>query len=434
MRILFALLMFVSSGLAQTRTAPQQGPPPKNLVRQPDGHFTANQEPANPEKFEVRIVKVGDTLSGIAAEVLKNPRLWPQLWEQNEHIVNPHWIYPNDKILIRPITLITEAAPPPPEPPREPVPESAPTQPTAPAPRPILPAPVGQQPAPEPPREAVFSLTPPRVVPEVKEDDLYCSGFVRQAAISHQLKVIGKFNDDLSVFATDSEYIYLSRGAEDGISAGTSYEVIRPTRTVTDPEGRTKTQRDLGMHYLEVAQVNVVIAQPAFSIARVVRNCGDPVEVGDIIFPFQRIDLPALPQHRAFNPLMKATGDVKGSVVITKGALLNYGSVMKLSGNIPGVTGSHLGPLSRGVASEGVILYVNVGEKQGVKAGDLFIVYKTVRQVAGLYSLPHDAERIRDSRAAVGEIVILKVDEKASTALVTYASDVISQGDLVERR
>src|ERR1044071_1238443 len=128
MRILLALLMFASSAFAQTRTAPQQGPPPKNLVRQPDGHFTANQEPANPEKFEVRVVKAGDTLSAIAGEVLQNPRLWPQLWEQNEHIVNPHWIYPNDKILIRPVTLITEAAPPPaPEP--EPTPPPAPPRP-----------------------------------------------------------------------------------------------------------------------------------------------------------------------------------------------------------------------------------------------------------------------------------------------------------------
>ena len=151
MRILLALLIFASSGFAQTRTAPQQGPPPKNLVRQPDGHFTANQEPANPEKFEVRIVKAGDTLSQIAAEVLQNPRLWPQLWEQNEHIVNPHWIYPNDKILIRPVTLITEAEPPPPEPPREPVPEPAP------APRLVRSSKRLERLQPEPQREAVFS-------------------------------------------------------------------------------------------------------------------------------------------------------------------------------------------------------------------------------------------------------------------------------------
>src|SRR5438477_10892151 len=148
MRIFLALLMLASSGLAQTRTAPQQGPPPKNLIRQPDGHFTANQGPVNPGKFEGRIVEAGDTLSQLAAEVLKNARLWPQLWEQNEHIVNPHWIYPNDKILIRPVTVLSEAKPPEPAPPAP--------EPPAPAPAPEVeiltrPAPA---PAPPPPPEA----------------------------------------------------------------------------------------------------------------------------------------------------------------------------------------------------------------------------------------------------------------------------------------
>ena len=42
--------------------------------------------------------------------------MWPQLWEQNEHIINPHWIYPDDKILIRPVTPLAEAKPPEPAP------------------------------------------------------------------------------------------------------------------------------------------------------------------------------------------------------------------------------------------------------------------------------------------------------------------------------
>ena len=179
MRTLLILLMFVSSGFGQIRTAPEQGPPPKNLTQQPDGHFTANSEPANPQNFEVRIVKAGDTLSMIAGEVLKNPRLWPQLWEQNEHIVNPHWIYPNDKILIRPVTLITEATPPPPEPQPEPVPEPGPAPapaPRAPEPEPVAAAPPPAPEPPAPPREGEFSLSGLTPVAEVKEDDLYCSG------------------------------------------------------------------------------------------------------------------------------------------------------------------------------------------------------------------------------------------------------------------
>src|SRR5688572_15129368 len=107
MRILFGLLLTVSTAFAQDRTAPEQGPPPP-LTQRADGRFSANGDPANPEQFEVHVVVAGETLSQIAGMVLNNSRLWPQLWEMNEHIINPHWIYPNDKILVRQVTQITE--------------------------------------------------------------------------------------------------------------------------------------------------------------------------------------------------------------------------------------------------------------------------------------------------------------------------------------
>ena len=106
----------------------------------------------------MHVVKQGETLSQISGEVLKNSRMWPQLWEQNEHVINPHWIYPNDKILIRPVTAITEAKPPEPEP--------EPQAPAAPAPvvR-VTPAPV---PAPAEPKPAgAFVLSQPKPALEV---------------------------------------------------------------------------------------------------------------------------------------------------------------------------------------------------------------------------------------------------------------------------
>jgi nucleoid-associated protein YgaU len=112
MRILLAMMLLAGAAFGQAPKAPEQGPPPKNLVKQPDGHVSANGAPANPEKYETHVVQAGETLSQIAESVLKDARLWPQLWEMNEHIVNPHWIYPGDPILIHPITKITDAAPP----------------------------------------------------------------------------------------------------------------------------------------------------------------------------------------------------------------------------------------------------------------------------------------------------------------------------------
>lgn len=427
MKILLALLMLLQA-TPQTKPAPAQGPPPKNLTQKADGHFSANPDPANTDKFEMYVVKPGDTLSQIAGQVLKNPRLWPQLWEQNEHIINPHWIYPNDKILVRPVTTITEATPAPEPAPPTPQPERTPAAPR-PATTPAAP------PAPETPAPASgrFMVDQQKPVPEVKLNDLYCSGFVQKAPVPKDLKVIAKYDASGGVIASESEYVYISQGSEDGIVAGNLYQAIRPTTTISNPKGRTKEEQNLGMHYLDVAQLQVMLTQADFSLARVVASC-EGLEVGDIMIPFKQIVLPPIPRPRAFGPNMTATGGVKGSVVISKSVLTNFGSIFKGSSVIPGVRGGDLGTLERGVASEGQIVYIDAGQGEGVKPGDLFIVFRNIEFDSKMYNLPPEAKKLKGLRTAIGELIVLKVGERVSTALVTYASDAISLGDSVERR
>ena len=427
MRIFIALILLTQTTFGQGTVVPAQGPPPQNLAQRADGRFSANADPANPENFEVHVVVAGDTLSQIAGRVLNNPRLWPQLWEQNEHVVNPHWIYPNDKILIRPITQITEAAPPPPEPAvAEPPQAAAPTAPPA-----LVGPPPIQAEAP-PAAEDVFILTPPPSAPEVKVADLYCSGFIRTQPIAATMKVISKFNADGSALAADMDYIYLGQGSEEGVRVGDMFQVIRPTKKIDSPT-RRPVDRNRGLHYLEVAQIRVVIAQGAFSLARVVHAC-EAVEIGDFMIPFQRIELPTIPRPRPFSPFMTVSGMPKGLVISTKGIMGNFGSTFKMSGTTPGIRKGSLAPLERGLATEGTIAYLDLGESDGVKPGDIFIAFKTVGLDGQLYRLPKEAERLRNQRVAVGELIILKVGERASTALVTYATDGIALGDAVERR
>ena len=46
------------------------------------------------------VVKEGDTLWDLSDEYLHDPFAWPDLWENNRHIQDPHWIYPGDSLYL----------------------------------------------------------------------------------------------------------------------------------------------------------------------------------------------------------------------------------------------------------------------------------------------------------------------------------------------
>ena len=419
MRILLATLLLAVPVLGQAPTGPVQGPPPKNLTKQPDGHVSANTDPKNPEKYETHVVLAGETLSQISAQVLKESRLWPQLWEMNEHIVNPHWIYPNDKILIRPVTKITEATPPAPV---EPAPVPAvPAQAATPAPAPPAAA-AAPAPAPVPASVGiavlnrlmpasggaatkaadVFVFPEARLVPAVKASDVYCSGFIRREPVPSALRVSATYLKDKAKFSTQGEYVRINQGSKDGLMPGAKYQVIRSTRKVSDP-AKGLVGGTLGMQYMDVAQIQLAKVQDDFALAEVLSNC-DAVEPGDVLVPYVQFEVPDLPRNRSFSSVMTATGNIKGSVVFMRNSVAVAGSIYS----------SATAPNPRSIVAAGGVLYINAGKEEGVKPGDLFIVYH--------------------GTAAVAEVAVLKVETNTSSALVTYSTEALYLGDPVERR
>ena len=47
---------------------------------------------------EAHSVRRGDTLWAISGQYFRTPYNWPRLWAQNPQILNPHWIYPGDRV------------------------------------------------------------------------------------------------------------------------------------------------------------------------------------------------------------------------------------------------------------------------------------------------------------------------------------------------
>src|SRR5262245_61831517 len=86
--------LVLSSGLAAAADRPPQD---LHLV---GDHWTAWDPPALPGGVQIHVIQRGDTLWDLAGKFYGNPYLWPQLWERNQYILDAHWIYPGDTLVL----------------------------------------------------------------------------------------------------------------------------------------------------------------------------------------------------------------------------------------------------------------------------------------------------------------------------------------------
>ena len=99
----FAVIPFVALGLLAQ--SPDSEAPPAAAggtvkVASHQSRWDYPQESTPGPGQELHVVVKGDTLWDLGAKYLGNPFAWPQIWELNKWVKDPHWIYPGDPILV----------------------------------------------------------------------------------------------------------------------------------------------------------------------------------------------------------------------------------------------------------------------------------------------------------------------------------------------
>jgi hypothetical protein len=364
--------------------------PPTNLKLVGD-HWTAWDPPTSfPEGSKVHIVVPGDTLWDLAATNLGNPYLWPQIWEKNPYILDAHWIYPGDPILIgvevagaEEAGAVTADA----EGEGEGGDEELGTAP--PGGRRNVPVPLGS------------------------ESDIYCSGYVGEMDEGFGWSISGSEYESLQPktaalgdigrrsaldrswtlkYALDAgDVVYLDGGRASGLSPGMVLEAVLPNREVFHPV----TGDRFGRYYETQGRVRVLSVQDDGAIAEIIQSC-DGMVVGVALRPYQAEPVP-LARRTPLRPINDPTAEnlADAPVVLTT-------------------------PQSLVSIGQDHVVFIDRGTEADVQPGDLFTVYRLNRKGG--------------PPIVLGEIAILTSRARSATAKVLESRYPIYEGDRLERK
>lgn len=307
-----------------------------------------------------------------------------------------------------------------------------------------------QTPAPTPRMIMPTSAQPARVA---GESSLFCAGYIRYQRFGQTPEIVGAEEEQEQRTYADGDIVYINAGSRQGIKEGQSFQIIRPRGDVKGVH-RNKIGF-LGTYVQEVGQLQVFKVREETSAAKITFTC-DAALLGDLL-----VDIPVRE-----SPLERAEGNLDR---FADPSNKQVGRLMMAKDN-------------RELLTKNDIVYIDLGGEDNVKRGDYLTIYRPLgtgnltrvdneemarNRATGFQSdryrgggMGNQASRAKDEtafvdangryryrpitsrevkkdrpvmpRKIVGEMVIIDVQSRTATAIITRAANEVHTGDWVE--
>ena len=339
---------------------PEPAPPPPPAVFKPD----------YPDRY---VVVKGDTLWDIASRFLNDPWLWPQVWQINPKIRNPHLIYPGDVIVLyyvdgKPyLTLegVAGVVPPGVAPPKD-----------------IETVKLSPQIRYDSLEKAIDTIPRSAIGPF-----LYRPRVVTKEEIENAPYIVSSYEEHL--ISGTGNRVYAKNITNDQIA---QYGVIRPGGVYRDPD----TNEVLGYEVIRVAAARVVRIDDPTTLTLV--HAKREVLNGDLLLPSEEGELD-------FNFFPQPPRDaINGQIISVFDGLEQIGQYN--------------------------VVVLNRGKRDGLVPGNVLAIYQAGKQVADPQGKSSTSRvTLPDERAGV--LMVFRTYEKVSYALVMRATRAIHVYDRV---
>lgn len=259
-------------------------------------------------------------------------------------------------------------------------------------------------------------------LPMTTQQDVYCSGMVTTNPVSRSTEILSGEQALYKITFAEGDYVYINRGADKGVKAGDMFSVMRPVYNDTGLwwfGAQARLLKGMGQMWEDEGRLKIVVAQQNVSIAQVMSSCSF-MQRGDVVEPFAERPVPQLKPEANFDRFAPPSGKKKAMIVAGKSLQIESGT--------------------------NDVVYVNLGNNQGVKVGDYFRVYRyqsnadnsvfqTPKMGMAVYGFGAAPDRYSAKdlpREIVGEGIVLRTTQNASTVLITYSLREIYEGDYCE--